>query len=190
MPKRSLPTLPKTPLPTEQVGELTLYLGGKHGYKKVKLLEGGYQGYNNKRRLYTGTFHNARLAAIAIAQKEMDAECGTENVKSKKIIRTPCPKTIPLHLAHTYSIARVAVAQATRTEPMIFVSDENDGAKPIDPRDVTMLDSPKPLSPPGTIPDGFGGRRPLIAPIVRLTPAQAAGLLAAGVPLAMAHVHP
>ena len=45
MPKRSLPTLPKTPLPTEQVGELTLYLGGKHGYKKVKLLEGGYQGY-------------------------------------------------------------------------------------------------------------------------------------------------
>ena len=100
MPKRSLPTLPKTPLPTEQVGELTLYLGGKHGYKKVKLLEGGYQGYNNKRRLYTGTFHNARLAAIAIAQKEMDAECGTENVKSKKIIRTPCPKTIPLHLAH------------------------------------------------------------------------------------------
>ena len=73
---------------------------------------------------------------------------------------------------------------------MIFVSDENDGAKPIDPRDVTMLHSPKPLTPPETIPDGFGGRRPLIAPIVRLTSAQAAGLLTAGVSLAMAHVYP
>jgi hypothetical protein len=56
-----------------------------------------------------------------------------------------------------------------------------------DPRE-RPLKSPKPLTPPGTLPDGFGRHRPLLARIWLLTSAQAAGLLDQGVPFAMARI--
>ena len=56
-----------------------------------------------------------------------------------------------------------------------------------DPRE-RPLESPKPLTPPGTVPDGFGRHRPLLARIWLLTSAQAAGLLDQGVPFAMARI--
>ena len=72
--KSPLPTLSKKPLDVEEVDGLTLYLGGTHGYKKVKLLRDGYQGYDNKKKLYTGCFDTAIEAAIALARKERDAD--------------------------------------------------------------------------------------------------------------------
>ena len=72
--KSPLPTLSKKPLDVEEVDGLTLYLGGTHGYKKVKLLPDGYQGYDNKKKLYTGCFDTAIEAAIALARKERDAD--------------------------------------------------------------------------------------------------------------------
>jgi hypothetical protein len=54
------------------------------------------------------------------------------------------------------------------------------------------VESPKPLTPPGTLPDGFGHHRPplLAAPIVLLKPVQAGGMLLSGAPFAMAQVFP
>ena len=68
MPKRnsSLPTLPKL----EYHGEVSLELGGKHGYKNVKKHGHGFQGACNKSKTYTGIKNNPKEAAIALATKK------------------------------------------------------------------------------------------------------------------------
>ena len=60
---------------------------------------------------------------------------------------------------------------------------------PTDPRDQP-IESPKPLTPPGTKPDGFGHYLPLLARVWPLTSSQAAGLMVDGVPFANAIVFP
>ena len=86
----------------------------------------------------------------------------------------------------TFATARVAVAQMGLK---IAVPDNNASA-PVDPRDVTILTSPRPLSPPGTLSDGWGRFVPIIAQAVPLAPADAFRLLAAGTPFALAQVFP
>ena len=50
---------------------------------------------------------------------------------------------------------------------------------PKDPREMLPV-SPKPMTPPGCVSDGFGNYRPLLAPIMRLEPQQADALLMHG----------
>ena len=59
-----------------------------------------------------------------------------------------------------------------------------------DPR-ASLPKSPKPLTPPGTVSDGFGRHRPLLAPTMLLSPQQAEWLLKhAGLQLVHAQVFP
>ena len=74
MPKSSLPTLPRV----EYHGELALHLGGVHGYKKVKKLRGGFQGASPNSKMYTGIKKDAKLAAIALAEKKFFEKNGRE----------------------------------------------------------------------------------------------------------------
>ena len=80
----------------------------------------------------------------------------------------------------------------TAVAPVISTTTSNESVA-VDPRPSrpNLLISPRPLSPPGSVPDGWGHFRPILAKIlVPLAPAQAAALLSQGVPFAHAHVYP
>ena len=180
----SLPTLPNV----EYHGEIALRRGGKHGYQKVKNLGDGFQGASPKSKTYTGIKKTPKEAAIALEVKKFKVKYERE----PKLPPEPeplilpnydpgkPPPTIPSHpipLPTHVLLARLAAAQ------QLTVSVAAAG----DPRE-RPLESPKPLTPPGTLPDGFGRHRPLLARIWLLTSAQAAGLLDQGVPFAMARI--
>ena len=61
----------------------------------------------------------------------------------------------------------------------------------IDPRTVDVLpESPKPLTPPGCLTDGWGQPRPWLVDARVLTDAQARTLLRMGTPIAFADFYP
>ena len=187
MPKSSLPTLPRV----EYHGELALHLGGVHGYKKVKKLRGGFQGASPNSKMYTGIKKDAKLAAIALAEKKFFKKNGREPRMLQEETALPLalpncttkvtrPKTIPSHCSPIF-IARLTAAQPHPIANLLL---------PADPRN-SLPESPKPLTPPGTVSDGFGRHRPLLAPIMPLSPYQAEWLLKhAGVQLVHAQVFP
>ena len=72
MPKRNqpLPTLPNV----EVLGEVSLDLGGKHGYKKVKHLGWGFQGASPKSKLYTAIKPTAKEAALTLGEEKIQGK--------------------------------------------------------------------------------------------------------------------
>jgi hypothetical protein len=185
MPKRKspLPTLPKL----EYVREIKLELGGKHGYKKVKNLGSGFQGASPKSKIYTGVKKNPKQAAIALETKKFKEKHGRE---PKVLPDEGSPLTLP-----DYETGEPPPTTPSHPIPLPIYSARLAAAQQLtvivgpaaDPRD-RPVESPKPLTPPGTQPDGFGRNRPLLARIWPLTPAQAAGLLDQGVQFAMARL--
>ena len=183
--KRSaLPTLPQV----ERYGELVLRLGGKHDYKKVKKLGHGYQGASPKSKVYTGIKNSPREAAIALEAKKFKAKYGREPRLPQEDSTTSLPdfgqgeplKTQPIPSDHSpLLLDRLSAA------PQLTISE-----LPVDPRSA-LPKSPKPLTPPGTVSDGFGNYRPRLADVVvLLKPIYAQALIDAGMPFAMACVFP
>ena len=174
MPKRKspLPTLPKV----EYVGEVALDLGGVHGYKKVKKLGPGFQGASPKSKTYTGIKKTAKEAALALGVKKFKEKHGREpRVPQDEATTLALPDFAPGEPIPTQSIPSIyslsLLARLTAAQLTIAVPD--------DPRQMLPV-SPKPLTPPGTVSDGFGNYRPRLAPIMRLEPQQADALLMHG----------
>jgi hypothetical protein len=88
----------------ERVGELTLRLGGKNEYERVRGGQGPdknkYQGYTKDKKDSTASFETAREAAIALAELERDIAAGLDKAarKRRKGINM-CPlEPRPIHL--------------------------------------------------------------------------------------------
>jgi hypothetical protein len=92
----------------ELVDGLKLYIGGKHGYMRVRGNQGmnkdGFQGYTIDKKRTTKTFKTAKEAAVALAQLEQNLQHGPvstetgEQTRKKRASRTagvrhypPCP---------------------------------------------------------------------------------------------------